>query len=92
MGHNLRGLKVMQTRFLAKVIVFTVFSSKDHVMPPHVFFQGFKFNPWAYLDRHSYKLGPSGSRSHKRLKDNFDDYGLLVSILDRSEWRFLSGD
>ena len=41
--------KVMQTKFLATVMVFGVVLSEGHVMPPYIFQQGLKVNTVEYL-------------------------------------------
>ena len=41
---------VMKTKFTATVIVFGVVSSKDRIMPPHIFEVGLKVNTKVYLD------------------------------------------
>ena len=40
----------MKTKFPATVIVFGLFSSKGHIMPPHIFEVGLKVNTKVYLD------------------------------------------
>ena len=42
--------RVMKTKILAKVFVFGVVSSEGHIMPPHIFETGLKFNTKVYLD------------------------------------------
>ena len=42
--------RVMKTKFPAKVMVFAVVSSDDHIMPPHIFEVGLKVNTKVYLD------------------------------------------
>ena len=37
--------RVMKTTFPTTVMVFGVVSSEGHIMPPHIFEVGFKFNP-----------------------------------------------
>ena len=41
---------VMKTKFPATVMVFGVLSSEGHIMPPHIFEVGLKFNTKVYLD------------------------------------------
>ena len=41
--------KVMKTKFPATVMVFRVVSSKDHIIPPHIFEVGLKVNIKLYL-------------------------------------------
>ena len=42
--------RVMKTKFPAMVMVYGVFSSKGHIMPPHIFEVGLKVNTKVYLD------------------------------------------
>ena len=42
--------RVMKTKFLATVMVFSVVSSEGHIMPPHIFKVGLKVNTKLYLD------------------------------------------
>ena len=42
--------RVMKTKFPATVMVFGVFSSEGHIIPPHIFEVGLKFNTKEYLD------------------------------------------
>ena len=42
--------RVMKTKFPATVTVFGVVSSKDHIMPPHIFEVDLKVNTKVYLD------------------------------------------
>ena len=42
--------RVMKTKFPAMVMVFGVVSSEGHIMPPHIFKVGLKFNTKVYLD------------------------------------------
>ena len=42
--------RVMKTKFPATVMVFGVFSSEGHIMPPHIFEVGLKVNSKVYLD------------------------------------------
>ena len=42
--------RVMKTKFPATVMVFGVVSSDGHIMPPHIFEFGLKFNTKMYLD------------------------------------------
>ena len=42
--------RVMKTKFLATVMVFSVVSSEGHIMPPHIFEVGLKVNTKVYLD------------------------------------------
>ena len=42
--------RVMKTKFPAPVMVFSVVSSEDHIMPPHIFEVGLKVNTKVYLD------------------------------------------
>ena len=42
--------RVMKTKFSATVMVFGVFSSEGHIMPPHIFDVGLKVNTKVYLD------------------------------------------
>ena len=42
--------RVMKTKFPATVMVFGVVSSEGHIMPPHIFEVGLKFNTKVYLD------------------------------------------
>ena len=42
--------RVMKTRFPATVMVFGVVSSEGHIMSPHIFEVGLKFNTKVYLD------------------------------------------
>ena len=42
--------RVMKTKFPATVMVFGVFSSEDHIMPPHIFEVGLKVNTKLNLD------------------------------------------
>ena len=42
--------RVMKTKFPATVMVFGVVSSKDHIIPPHIFKVNTKVNTKVYLD------------------------------------------
>ena len=42
--------RVMKTKFPVTVMIFGVVSSKDHIMPPHIFEVGLKVNTKVYLD------------------------------------------
>ena len=42
--------RVMKTKFPATAMVFGVVSSEGHIMPPHIFEVGLKFNTKVYLD------------------------------------------
>ena len=42
--------RVMKSKFPATVMVFGVFSSEGHIMPPHIFEVGLKVNTKVYLD------------------------------------------
>ena len=42
--------RVMKIKLPAKVMVFGVVSSEDHIIPPHTFEVGFKVNSKVYLD------------------------------------------
>ena len=42
--------RVMKTKFPATVMVFGVVSREGHIMPPHIFEVGLKFNTKVYLD------------------------------------------
>ena len=42
--------RMMKTKFLARVMVFGVVSSKVHIMPPHIFEVSLKVNTKVYLD------------------------------------------
>ena len=42
--------RVMKTKFLATVMVFSVVSSDGHIMPPHIFEVGLKVHTKVYLD------------------------------------------
>ena len=42
--------RVMKTKFPATVMVFGVILSEGHIMPPHIFEVGLKFNTKVYLD------------------------------------------
>ena len=42
--------RVMETKFLATVMVFGVVSSEGHIIPPHIFEVGLKVNTKVYLD------------------------------------------
>ena len=42
--------RVMKTKCLATVMVFSVVSSEGHIMPPHIFEVGLKVNTKVYLD------------------------------------------
>ena len=42
--------RVKKTKFTATVMVFGVFSSGGHIMPPHIFEVGLKINTKVYLD------------------------------------------
>ena len=42
--------RVMKTKFPTTVMVFGVFSSEGHIMPPHIFEVGLKVNTKVYLD------------------------------------------
>ena len=42
--------RVMNTKFLATVMVFGMVSSEVHIMPPHIFEVGLKVNTKVYLD------------------------------------------
>ena len=47
---NNRGVpRVMKTKFPATVMVFSVVSSEDHIMPPHIFEVDLKVNTKVYL-------------------------------------------
>ena len=48
--NNRDGLRVMKTKFPAKVMVFGVVSSEGHIMPPHIFEVGLKVNTKVYLN------------------------------------------
>ena len=48
---NNRGVpRVMKIKFPATVMVFSVVSSEDHIIPPHIFEVGLKVNTKVYLD------------------------------------------
>ena len=48
---NIRDVsRMMKTKFPAKVMIFGVVSSDDHIRPPHIFEVGFKVNIKVYLD------------------------------------------
>ena len=42
--------RVMKTKFLVTVMVFSVVSSEGHIMSPHIFEVGLKVNTKVYLD------------------------------------------